>query len=1215
MSAPPILDNLAEHPGQTVSGHCDVHESEDHHSALSTPGPSRIVQPRVCHCALLEPLLGEDGSWRTAIGLHDVHEKEGDADALEDCIKIYRRLLDDGGAVQLHVSEQRAVTRRTLAFKLLQDRNGLAHASGRHCVLSRLSRALRQRFLFHGVQQDLQDAVAHGRSAVEACDSEGVSCPATTTTLADALRERFGRLSSAEDLDEASQLCQSALDGSPPGCKLRPGCLNAMGRLACYRFRLQGMAGGAAQAIVLHREALHTPGLAYPEDFKARFLLALALFTEYEVDGQMDKLEEAIKLYRTALELCPPKHVDRPIVLLNVGIALTIQGEDKSVVSDVQEAITHLRNSLSLRPPGDPYRINSMSTLGNAVRSRFILEGRPEDLQEATQIRRDVIACCPPENPHMWIFVGNLANVLGSQYEHFGSLGDLDECIQLQREAMRRIPSGHPRIAIVLCNLAECLIMRFDDTGRGADLEEAIQSFREASDITRPGHPHYSNTVEYLATCLRRRFRISGAYNDLEDSIALSRRAIGMVSKSYSGYPPMIIHLAEGLWLRGEHRRDLDDIIHAIKALEDLDPDLTPEVERQRWFEILGKAYFAKFKHTRSASDFEKARELVEKQLELLTTGHRERSRRLIDLAELHLEHGPGRDIAQALQFLSEGLTDDHLDVRARLREGVRLLSAIECDHGDITDDVATYSRLLDVYRTIVHLLPRLAFFEVDLPSRLKTLAVGQSVAVTAASHALELSRPQDALEILEQSRAIFWTHSLRLRSQFDLVPDEYRRRLLELSRQLDRHDEGTGLAIEKQQLELARARRWKQTDEFHNLVGQVRSLPGLERFMLPDDLTALSGIARHGPVVVLIASKVTRRAVVLRRPGDIVNVPLPLVSVEGLVQSSKGWKSVLISEKRSVTRDSRLKLHKTRITGQERSATHVILEQLWVGVVKPVLDSLGLKPSQGRDRPRLWWCPTGEFARLPIHAASGGDETCSDYVVSSYIPTLGALATARASYTPLTKRQCKVLLAAVPRSHVPMWADLPSIVDEIQNVAEILPADSLMPIPDTEDARVGDGRGVHAQTLLDRLPEANILHLACHGMQDPENPLESGFVMRDGILNIARLMGTPSPNALMAFLSACETAKGDKNQPDQTIHLAATMLFAGFKSIIATLWSMEDVDGPMIASHIYKELFHGGSEHLDPDIIPYALDSAVRKLREVETSPSRWAPYIHLGM
>jgi CHAT domain-containing protein len=65
--------------------------------------------------------------------------------------------------------------------------------------------------------------------------------------------------------------------------------------------------------------------------------------------------------------------------------------------------------------------------------------------------------------------------------------------------------------------------------------------------------------------------------------------------------------------------------------------------------------------------------------------------------------------------------------------------------------------------------------------------------------------------------------------------------------------------------------------------------------------------------------------------------------------------------------------------------------------------------------------------------------------------------------------------------------------------------------------------------TLLNLLPETSILHLACHGIQNAENPLDSGFLLRDGILTISRLMEKPLTNAFLAFLSACETAKGDE--------------------------------------------------------------------------------------
>ena len=60
---------------------------------------------------------------------------------------------------------------------------------------------------------------------------------------------------------------------------------------------------------------------------------------------------------------------------------------------------------------------------------------------------------------------------------------------------------------------------------------------------------------------------------------------------------------------------------------------------------------------------------------------------------------------------------------------------------------------------------------------------------------------------------------------------------------------------------------------------------------------------------------------------------------------------------------------------------------------------------------------------------------------------------------------------------------------------------------------------------------------------------------MADEKLTIMQLMKLDLSKAFLAILSACHTAKGDNNQPDQTVHLAATMLFLGFKSVVATLW------------------------------------------------------------
>jgi hypothetical protein len=169
------------------------------------------------------------------------------------------------------------------------------------------------------------------------------------------------------------------------------------------------------------------------------------------------------------------------------------------------------------------------------------------------------------------------------------------------------------------------------------------------------------------------------------------------------------------------------------------------------------------------------------------------------------------------------------------------------------------------------------------------------------------------------------------------------------------------------------------------------------------------------------------------------------------------------------------------------------------------------------------------------------------------------------------------------------------------------------------------------ADALLARLGEASILHLACHAKQDRDDPLKSGFMLKGGRLTLGSLVQVRATKAELAYLSACESATMDENQPDEVINLAAAMLFVGFKSVIATLWyadydshsisstylairSMSDIDGPFMAERVYSSILTENKQ-LDLTAVPYALDDAVRQLRECGVHASRWATYVHIGI
>jgi CHAT domain-containing protein len=208
---------------------------------------------------------------------------------------------------------------------------------------------------------------------------------------------------------------------------------------------------------------------------------------------------------------------------------------------------------------------------------------------------------------------------------------------------------------------------------------------------------------------------------------------------------------------------------------------------------------------------------------------------------------------------------------------------------------------------------------------------------------------------------------------------------------------------------------------------------------------------------------------------------------------------------------------------------------------------------AKGHDRPRVVLCPTGPFTFLPLHAAGihCGDmaarECVSDYVVCSYVPTLLALQRARKGASP--KHPGDLSILAIAEGSAPGMPALDRVDQEVRSVCESAEKASL---------RVLSTRTTGTSTIqhaISNFADADIVHLACHGVQDAKDALQSGFCLGDGRLTVAELMKLKLPGPFLAFLSACETAKGDETLPDQTVHLAAAMLFCGFQNVIGTMW------------------------------------------------------------
>lgn len=223
---------------------------------------------------------------------------------------------------------------------------------------------------------------------------------------------------------------------------------------------------------------------------------------------------------------------------------------------------------------------------------------------------------------------------------------------------------------------------------------------------------------------------------------------------------------------------------------------------------------------------------------------------------------------------------------------------------------------------------------------------------------------------------------------------------------------------------------------------------------------------------------------------------------------------------------------------------------------------------------------------------------------MSSYTPDIASLLR-RGTSSESTSRP-KVLVVAQPQ--VTGYSSLPGTRKEADNISDLL----------TTSCTLLEGSAGTKGAVLEQMATHAYVHLACHGEQDPADPLQSAFVLADGKLTLEMLMARTSSVAELAFLSACETATGDEKVPDEAVHLAAGMMAVGYRSVIATMWSIADNHAPDVAKEFYTTLLeqHDAEGKTDPARALHKAVAALRKREDIGGDQLvSWVPFVHFGV
>ncbi|CUA78376.1 DNA double-strand break repair Rad50 ATPase [Pyrococcus horikoshii OT3] [Rhizoctonia solani] len=904
-----------------------------------------------------------------------------------------------------------------------------------------------------------------------------------------------------------------------------------------------------------------------------------------------------------ALALTPDGHPDISDRHANLGVSYTDRYQRLGELADLERAIECFSRALALTPDGHPDMSHRHASLGVSYTDRYQRLGELADLEKAIECHSRALELTPDGHPDMSRRHASLGVSYGNLYQRLGKPADLEKAIECFSRALAVTPDGHPDMSRRHASLGVSYTDRYRRLGELADLEKAIECDSRALALTPDGHPDMSDRHASLGVSYRDRYQRLGELADLDKAIECFSRALALTP---DGHPDMSRrHANLGVSYTDRYQRlgELADLERAIecdsRALA-LTPDGHPDMSRRH--ASLGVSYTDRYQRLGELADLEKAIECSSRALALTPNDHPDLPQQSFNLALTLLDyynHTSGAShLENALQSFRKAT---QLSIGAPRQ---KFQYALEW-----TKHASYYPtlNLIEAFQTAVDLLPQFIWLGATTNQRYLDLSTTENLAIKACSAAVRSSDYSLALEWLEHARCVVWGQSVMLRSPLDVLrashPD-LATRLQIVANEL--HTSGLHNLTFKPSPRDERAfedvgqQRRRLAGEYNSLLEQVRQLPEFEAFLKPITTAELMHVAQSGPVVVINCQGDQCDALfILPKHNNVNHLALHTFS-EHKARQARSQLETSLRHRNLRQRGFKKQGQLGYVDGMED-----VLRTLWTDVVKPVLDYLGYTDSVSQDRlPHITWCPTGPLSFLPLHAAGDYSQPRSriyNYAISSYTPTLSAL-------IPSAPRaqNFKYRLLAVGQATTPDHPPLPGTNTELAHIKAHVQGN-------IEYSQLLDDQAT-TTSVLDAMEQHDWVHLACHAHQNFKDPTQSGFFLHDGTLDLASINRQSFKNKGLAYLSACQTATGDKDLPDEAIHLASGMLMAGYPSVIGTMWAVVDDDAPFVADKVYEQLMK--DRKIGNGEAGRALHNAVAGLREKvgEKEFGRWAGYIHIG-
>ena len=159
-------------------------------------------------------------------------------------------------------------------------------------------------------------------------------------------------------------------------------------------------------------------------------------------------------------------------------------------------------------------------------------------------------------------------------------------------------------------------------------------------------------------------------------------------------------------------------------------------------------------------------------------------------------------------------------------------------------------------------------------------------------------------------------------------------------------------------------------------------------------------------------------------------------------------------------------------------------------------------------------------------------------------------------------------------------------------------------------DTKPLTGESATKAAVLSRISSVALVHIAAHGLPETGEIILSpdpASSSRDFLLKMQDILDS-NLRAQLVVLSCCHTGRG-QIKAEGVVGIARAFLGAGARSVLVTLWAIEDKATKEFMEHFYKHLSEG-------QLVSKCLHQARKHLRESDdfNDVRCWAPFVLIG-